>query len=168
MKNDLLFEFEVNKENHSIRIKREFDAQLSLVWDAYSNPEILIQWWAPKPWTAKSKTMEFREGGRWHYAMCGPNGEEHWGIMKYQKIIPHKQIAGSDAFCDSEETINPDFPQSTWEINFSELNTRTFVEYITYYGNLEQLETTLKMGFKEGITMALNGLDQVLLNLKSR
>ena len=78
MSTNLAFDFSVNKETNTITVKREFAAELSLVWDAYTKSEILDQWWAPKPWKARTKTMEFREGGYWHYAMVGPAGEEHW------------------------------------------------------------------------------------------
>ena len=49
MKNHLLFEFIINKEDQTVHVNREFDANLSLVWDAWTKPEILDQWWAPKP-----------------------------------------------------------------------------------------------------------------------
>ena len=66
---NLAFDFSVNKENNTINVKRVFAAALPLVWDAYTNSEILDQWWAPKPWKARTKTMDFREGGHWLYAM---------------------------------------------------------------------------------------------------
>lgn len=166
MKSNLQFDFIVNKENNSIIIKREFAAELPIVWGAYTKPEVLVQWWAPKPWKAKSKTMDFREGGHWHYAMCGPNGEEHWGLMSYVKIVPNKHISGLDAFCDVEAQVNKELPQSKWEMTFSSNGNTTLVEYLTMYGDLAQLEATIQMGFKEGITMAMEGLDEVLLHLE--
>ena len=69
----LLFDFIVNKENNTINIEREFAAGLDLVWDAWTKPEILDQWWAPQPFRTKTKSMDFREGGSWHYAMIGPD-----------------------------------------------------------------------------------------------
>lgn len=167
MKNHLQFDFIVDKQNKSIIIRREFDAELPMVWRAYTNPDILVLWWAPKPWKAKSKNMDFREGGHWHYAMCGPEGEEHWGWMQYLKIVPHKSITGVDAFCDAEARINNALPESSWEITFTSKGRITQVEYHTVYGDLAQLEATLQMGFKEGMTAALEGLDEVLVHLKN-
>lgn len=54
MNNDLLFDFTVNKTTKTVFINREFAADLSLVWDAYTKQEILDQWWAPKPWASKT------------------------------------------------------------------------------------------------------------------
>ena len=85
MTSQLAFDFIIDKENNTITVSREFAAELPLVWDAYTKSEMLDQWWAPKPWKARTKSMDFREGGFWHYAMVGPNGEEHWAFINYQK-----------------------------------------------------------------------------------
>lgn len=78
MNSNLLFDFTVNKENNTIHIRREFDAGPELVWQAWTTAELLDQWWGPEPWKAETRTMDFREGGTWLYAMVGPEGERHW------------------------------------------------------------------------------------------
>lgn len=162
----LAFDFSVNKENNTITVKREFDAELSLVWDAYTKKEILDQWWAPKPWKTKTKTMDFREGGHWQYAMVGPNGEEHWCWAEYQNIIAQKSFTGLDAFADVNGNVNKDLPQSKWEISFTAKGPVTLVETLITYPDLAQLEATINMGFKEGLTMAMTNLDALLPLLK--
>ena len=87
MKN-LLFDFIVDKTTKTVSVIREFDADLSLVWDAYTKQEILDQWWAPKPWASKTKIMNFEVGGRRFYAMVSPEGEEHWSVQKFTSISP--------------------------------------------------------------------------------
>src|ERR1700740_262467 len=87
--NSLLFDFSVDKTTKTVSITREFNAELSLVWDAFTKPEILDQWWAPKPWTSKTKFMNFKEGGRRFYAMVSPEGQESgWQIQDYTSISP--------------------------------------------------------------------------------
>jgi uncharacterized protein YndB with AHSA1/START domain len=166
MKNYLAFDFSVDKDNRMIVVKREFAAELPLVWDAYTKPEILDLWWAPKPWKAKTKTMDFREKRMWHYAMIGPEGEEHWAVANYVKIHPQKSFTGLDAFADSEATINTEMPQSKWEVAFESKGSLTGVVFTISYDDLAQLEATISMGFKEGLTMAMEGLDELLLSLK--
>lgn len=166
MSKKLAFDFLVDKENHSITVKKEFAAGLSLVWDAYTKSEILDQWWAPKPWKAKTKSMDFTEGGRWIYAMVGPEGEEHWAIAEYKKIIYHKEFTGLDAFGDSEGNVNTEMPQSMWEVTFTSEGETTHVQSHITYDDLAQLETTIEMGFREGLTMAMEGLDELLETLK--
>lgn len=162
MKKNLEFEFSVNKENKTITVKREFAAELPLVWDAYTKSEILDQWWAPKPWKARTKTMDFREGGHWHYAMVGPEGEEHWALANYKTIDPKKRFTALDGFADAEGVVNPEMPQSKWEVSFTPKDEVTLVENLITFDDLAQLETTIQMGFKEGLTMAMEGLDALL------
>lgn len=163
---NLAFDFSVDKENKTITVKREFDAEVALVWDAYTKSEILDQWWAPKPWKARTKTMDFREGGYWHYAMVGPEGEEHWALANYQQIQPQKSFTGLDAFADAEGNVNKQLPQSKWVISFTDKGQITLVQIHISYEDLAQLETTIQMGFKEGLSMAMEGLDELLPTLK--
>jgi len=166
MSTKLAFDFTVNKENKSITVKREFAAELSLVWDAYTKSEILDQWWAPKPWKARTKTMDFREGGHWHYAMVGPAGEEHWCWANYQTIQEKKRFTGLDAFADADGNVNKDLPQSKWNVRFTDKGQVTIVDYQISFDDLAQLEATIQMGFKEGLAMAMEGLDELLSSLK--
>jgi uncharacterized protein YndB with AHSA1/START domain len=166
MNKNLVFDFFVDKENKTITVKREFAAELPLVWDAYTKSEILDQWWAPKPWKARTKTMDFREGGHWHYAMLGPEGEEHWALANYQNIQIRKKFTGLDAFADADGNVNKDLPQSKWEVTFTDKGQVTLVELHISYPDLAQLEATIKMGFKEGLAMAMEGLDELLPSLK--
>lgn len=163
-----MFDFTVDKANNTITVRREFAAELPLVWDAYTKSELLDQWWAPRPWKARTKTMDFREGGRWHYAMVGPEGEEHWALILFKSIHTHKDFTGVDVFADAEGNINTDLPQSSWKNIFTHKGQVTLVECQITYDDLAQLETILQMGFKEGFTSAMEGLDELLEKLKVR
>ena len=168
MKAALLFDFSVNKENKTIVVKREFAANLELVWEAWTNPEILEQWIAPKPWRAETKTMNFREGGFWHYAMISPQDEKHWSRYDYQKIEHQKSITELRAFSDESGTVNPDFPRTLCTNVFNETGGKTLVMVTAEYGSLEVLEYMVTHGFKEGVASSLVNLDEVLNNLKNK
>lgn len=168
MNTNLKMDFSINKGNKTITVKREFAAELPVVWDAYTKSEILDQWWAPKPWKAKTKTMDFREGGHWHYAMVGPKGEEHWAVANYQTIQNQKKFTVLDAFADAEGKVDKDLPQSKWEVNFTDKGQITLVEFHISFPDSAALEETIKMGFKEGFTMAMEGLDELLVSLKKQ
>ena len=90
MKTNLLFDFTVDKAAKMVYITREFNADLSLVWDAFTKPEILDQWTAPAPYKAKTKHMNFEVGGKRFYAMISPEGKESWALQKYTSICPNK------------------------------------------------------------------------------
>lgn len=169
MNTNLGFDFNVDKQNNTITIKREFAADRNLVWDAYTKSEMLDQWWAPSPWKAKTKSMDFRDGGSWIYAMQGPEGEEHWARADFQRIQPKSTFTALDAFSNSDGKINEEMPKSKWVVNFSDKGQdHTHVEFHIQYDDLAQLETTLQMGFKEGMTVAMEGLDKLLSSMKGR
>ncbi len=166
MKHNLALDFSVDKDNRTITVKREFAAEKSLVWDAYTKSEILDLWWGPKPWNARTKSMDFRDGGTWLYAMVGPDGQEHWSIVNYTKIRPEDSFAGLDAFADSNGKVNEDMPRSKWEVSFEDKGDLTEVTIHISYDDLAQLEETIKMGFKEGLSMGMEQLDELLPKLK--
>ena len=166
MKNNLLFDFTVDKTTKTVFCNREFAASLSLVWDAFTKQEILDQWWAPKPWASKTKFMNFEVGGRRFYAMVSPDGQERWQIQKYTSIRPKTNFKFFSAFADKDE--NPELPGSDWDFNFSEQNGTTKVSVSIYNESLERLEKMVEMGFKEGFTMILKSLEDLLATLSGK
>ena len=166
MKNDLLFDFTVDKSKKTAFINREFDASLSLVWDAFTKQEILDQWWAPKPYASKTKFMNFEVGGRRFYAMVSPEGQERWAIQKYTSISPKTNFKMYNAFADKDE--NPELPGSDWDLKFNEENGTTIVRVTIYNESLARLEKMIEMGFKEGYTMQMKNLDELLASLSQK
>jgi uncharacterized protein YndB with AHSA1/START domain len=160
---NLLFDFTVDKAAKTVFINREFDAELSLVWDAFTKPELLDQWVAPKPFTAKTKYMNFEVGGKRFYAMISPDGQARWAIQKYTSITPKTNFKLFNAFTDEEG--NPDVYGSDWDYNFSEKNGITKVSITVYNESFERMESILE-GFKQGFTMSLVNLEELLISLK--
>jgi uncharacterized protein YndB with AHSA1/START domain len=163
---NLLFDFTVDKSTKTVTIVREFDAPLSLVWDAFTKPEILDQWVAPKPWLSKTKHMNFEVGGRRFYAMVSPEGMERWSIQKYTSISPKTNFKMYNAFADQDE--NPEPIGSEWDYHFSEENGITTVRITIYNESLERMEKMIEMGFKEGFTMTIKNLEELLTSLSKR
>ena len=148
MKTTLLFDLTVDKAAKTVSITREFDAPLSLVWDAYTKKELLDQWWAPKPWSSKTKVLDFKVGGRRFYAMVGPEGHERWAVQKYTSITPKINFKFFNAFADKDENL--ELPGSNWDFNFSEQNGLTKISITIYNESLARLEKMIEMGFIEG------------------
>ncbi|GIV43787.1 MAG: hypothetical protein KatS3mg035_0910 [Bacteroidia bacterium] len=162
MKQTFLFNFTIDKPNHQIKIERSFRAPLDLVWDAWTQAHILDQWWAPKPWRAETKHLDFTEGGYWLYAMVNPEGDRHWSRADYLKIMPKKYFAAMDGFADEAGNLNNELPRNKCENNFIDQGEQTQVNILLTFNNLADLETILKMGFKEGFTAGLENLDQYI------
>lgn len=173
MNSNLLFDFTVNKESKTIYIKREFDAKLELVWEAWTTAELLDQWWAPAPLRNQTKHMDFQVGGYWLYTMLDEKGdrikindEEIWAKWSYLSIVDKLSFKVKDGFCDENGTINTVHPQNLWETMFTEIHNRVLVTIISSFDTLEDLEQTIEMGFKEGFTAGLNQLEELLESLK--
>jgi uncharacterized protein YndB with AHSA1/START domain len=164
--NDLQFDFIFDKAAKTVFITREFAADLPLVWDAFTKQEILDQWWAPKPWASKTKTMNFEVGGRRFYAMVSPEGMERWSIQKYTSISPKTNFKMLNAFADQDE--NAELPGSDWDFNFSEQNGITKVSISIYNESRERMEKQIEMGFQGGFTMTLDYLDTLLATLSQK
>ena len=163
MNSNLLFEFTVDKTAKKVFITREFDANQSLVWDAFTTAEILDQWVAPKPWTSKTKYMNFEVGGRRFYAMVSPEGLERWAIQQYTSISQKTNFKMFNTFADKDE--NPESSGSDWDYTFSEQNGKTKVSIVIYNESLERMEKMIEMGFTEGFKMSMINLENLLATL---
>ena len=156
-------DFIVDKPTKTVTITKEFAYERSLVWDAYTKPELLDQWWAPKPWMSRTKVMNFEVGGRRFYAMVSPEGDERWIVQKYTSITPKTNFKIFNAFADENENL--ELPGSDWDLNFSEQSGRTKVNISIYNESLERLERMIEFGFREGTEGQLSNLEELLAKL---
>jgi uncharacterized protein YndB with AHSA1/START domain len=165
MKNNLLFDFTVDKPNKTVFITREFAADLSLVWDTFTKQDLLDQWVAPAPYKAKTKYMNFEVGGKRFYAMVSPEGQERWVMQEYTSITPKTNFKMYNAFADRNENL--ELPGSEWDHTFSEENGTTKVNIVIYNESLERLERILD-GFTQGMKMSLSNLENLLATLSEK
>lgn len=156
------FNFITRKAERSIIVERSFNAPLDAVWAAWTEADILCQWWAPKPYVCVIRSLDFREGGRWSYCMEGPKGDRHWCLFDYGTIRPKTYFAGTDAFCDEHGVVSAIKPRVRWETHFQPEEGWTLVRVVLHFATPEDLEQLVHMGFKEGFTMGLDQLDALL------
>lgn len=156
-------EFIVDKAKKMVYITAEFDAPRDLVWDAYTRPELLDQWWAPKPFSSRTKVMDFKEGGRRFYAMVSPEGQERWVLQQFKSITPKSNFKLFNAFADENENL--ELPGSDWDFNFIDQGETTKVSVSIYNESLERLERMIEMGFIEGTEAQLANLNELLAKL---
>src|SRR5262245_10148914 len=108
-----------NLDTNTIVVEREFAAPLAKTWQAWTDSRLLDQWWAPKPWKAETKSMDFREGGTWLYCMVGPDGERHWARMDFKKIVPQQYYLANDSFSDEKGNPIAEPPGMDWKAEFA-------------------------------------------------
>ena len=157
------FLFETDLAAKKIYVTREFNAPIEKVWKAWTEPELLVKWIAPKPWTAEAKTMDFTVGGIWLYAMLGTGGQKHWVYAKFTAIENYRSYSSTGMFCDNEGNPVTAGPKSYRDTTFSSIDAdKSRVAMVITF----EEESTLKMfaegGFKEGTIMTLDQLDELL------
>ena len=163
---DLRFEFLITNEGKALTIHREFAAGRQLVWDCHTKAELLDQWFAPKPLTTRTKHMDFRPGGHWHFAMETPDGQKYWSRYDYQTITPIDGYTTLDGFTDESGVINPDMPRAKLNVSFVDQGERTLVTTVVNYGSAEDLQKVIAMGMEQGMTSTMERLDELLERLR--
>lgn len=160
-KNEAVFTKDTNSK--TIRVERAFNAALPKVWKAWTDSATLDQWWAPKPYKAETKEMDFREGGHWLYAMVGPEGNRQWCKAAYSSINTQKSFSSTSMFCNEAGEQDESMPMMYWDVKFNDKDDSTLVTTILQFDSLEDMETIIKMGFEEGFKMGLGNLDEYLV-----
>jgi uncharacterized protein YndB with AHSA1/START domain len=163
---NLLFDFTVDKAAKTIYITREFAADLDLVWDAFTKAEILDQWTAPKPLKVRTKEMDFREGGRWLYAMVSQENENpsRYSLVDFIEIHPKTDFSTRNCFADENgNQIGNGF--SLVKNSFKAGTETTTVHVEKQFDDLSTLEMLVTMGYKEGVAAGYTNLDNYLRTL---
>lgn len=157
-----------------ITISRIFDAPVGSVWKAWTDPEIVREWWGPEGFYAPSVKIDLREGGKYIFGMHGPKGSEFdkdmYSAGVYKEIIPMNKLVVTDYFSDENgEMITPEqagmedpmFPQeNTVTVLFESLEPNKTKLTIIYPEpqTVEQYEAMKKSGMVEGWNSSLNKL----------
>ena len=165
-------------EEDSIVIEREFNAPVEKVWSAWTDPELIKKWWGPRGFTAPSIKNDLRVGGKYIYAMHGPEGTEWdkdmYSAGEYKEIIPNQKLVVTDYFSNAdgnkispaesevESSVFPD--EQTVTILFKELGENKTKLSIVYPKpeTDAQLQAMLKSGMKEGWSESLDKLAESL------
>lgn len=165
---EALFDFTVDRERSTILVKREFAAKRQLVWDCHTKSDLLDRWFAPKPLIAKTKHMDFREGGHWHFAMVTPDDQSYWSRLDYVRITPIDSYEALDSFSDETGAVNTAMPQARWSVSFTESGPKqTIVSTAIRYASPADVEKVIAMGLKDGLTSTMQRLDELLAALAS-
>jgi len=158
---ELIFQKDI--ANKRIFVSRFFDAPKTNVWRAWTKSELLDIWWAPKPWKAITKSLDFSEGGHWLYRMQGPDGTAMWSRADYEKIDAENYFIVRNAFCDENGNVNPELPRMRWKNVFTAIGDTTMVEIQIQCDREEDLKKIIEMGFEEGFTSGLQNLEDMLV-----
>ena len=94
-------------EETDLVITRVFRAPRALVFKAWTEPERLMQWWAPNGCSTPFCTVDLRPGGRFHFCMRLPDGRDVWALGIYQEVVVPERIVYTDSFADADGNFAP-------------------------------------------------------------
>src|SRR5688572_19258174 len=86
-------------------VDRIFNAPVELVWKAWTDPKHFMRWWGPKAFTSPTCKIDFRVGGKFHFHMRSPEGQDLWSTGTYKEIVPLKRIVWTDSFADEKGNV---------------------------------------------------------------
>lgn len=126
--------------DREIVIERTFDAPRELVWEAWTNPEHVAQWWGPDGFTTTIKKMDFRVGGVWKLTMHGPDGKDYPSSSVFREIVKPERIVFSHGG-GSKDGPSSRFI-STW--TFEALGNRTHVTMRLLFDTPEERDLIIR------------------------
>jgi PhnB protein len=159
---DKTLQIDTELHNKRIHVTRYFDAAPELVWRAWTEAELLDQWWAPKPYRAETKAMHFEVGGQWLYSMVGPQGDRHFCRVDFSDIQPKSSFKSVACFCDEAGVRNMGMPEMFWNTEFRASGNGTEVVATISFTADSEMQTIIGMGFREGFSMGLQNLEHYL------
>lgn len=132
---DKLSEF-VAEDRRTMLISRVFNAPVERVWQAWTDPQMIMQWWGPEHYSSPLAEIDFRVGGRYLFAMRDPEGNDSYSTGVFNVIEPLKRIVYTDSFADAQGNVispqqvglSPDFPEeSEIIVTFEDLGGQTLL-----------------------------------------
>ncbi len=146
-----------------IKFERILDAPIDLVFDVFSDPEHLANWFGPEGFTITTHEMNFREGGKWLFTMHGPDGIDYPNIVKYTKIEAPNLIEFDQGGEDITEGISFHVVITLQEVNSSTHFVQTMV-----FPSEKILERVIKeFGAIEGAQQTVERLEKLLVQIQS-
>lgn len=147
-----------NLKNRTLTIKKTFNAPVKAVWEAWVQPEHIVQWWAPPGMPITVKEHNFKVGGKWKFTMPMPNGQEFISEGTYLEIVEHKKIVTGADFKPMTENVE-------LHVNFEADGDKTHFEFSVVHETEDYAKAQEKMGFYNGWGSALNRMETVITGL---
>jgi len=148
--------------DEQILITREFDAPRSLVWRAWTTPELVRRWWHAKRGEMTVAEIDLREGGRWRYAMVTPDGMEVAFHGVYREVVPEERLVSTEIY---EGVPNGDEGATLNTATFAEADGRTTLTILVEAPSKEIRDAIIATGMEDGLQDALDLVEEVAASL---
>lgn len=151
-------------ESLDLVLHRIIDQPRAKLWRCWTEPELLKQWFCPKPWGVSRAELDLHPGGRCHVTMRSPEGEEYPNCGIYLEVVPYERLVMTDAYTDA--WVPSEKPFMTSIISFKDLGDgRTEYTAVARHWKAEDRESHLQMGFHEGWGKAADQLEELAASL---
>jgi uncharacterized protein YndB with AHSA1/START domain len=144
-----------NEKNRTLTIKKTFDAPVSLVWEAWTEADHIVQWWAPQGMKINVVEHNFTVGGKWKFSMPMPDGSDFVSEGTYHEIVEHKKIITCADFKPMTENVE-------LHVSFEADGDKTNFEFSVIHETEDYAKAQEKMGFYNGWGSALNRMEEVI------
>jgi uncharacterized protein YndB with AHSA1/START domain len=148
-----------NESSRTVSLNRIFNAPIALVWEAWTHPEHIAQWWSPAGTETKIIAHDFRVGGNWKYAMPMPNGQEFIAEGVYLEIVEFKKIVSGASFRPMTEDVEI-------QALFEDLGDTTGFTFNVVHKTVEYCMQQEKMGIMNGWGSVFTRLEGFLKSRK--
>jgi uncharacterized protein YndB with AHSA1/START domain len=150
---------------HELSLTRLIDAPRANVYRAWTEPALLRQWFAPRPYSTPVAELDVRPGGRIMIVMQGPDGTEMPCPGVYLEVVPGRRLVTTDAFVNAWEPSAKPFMTLIVTLEDEEGGRKTRYTARVLHWNAEDREAHEKMGFHEGWGRCADQLAEVARSL---
>jgi uncharacterized protein YndB with AHSA1/START domain len=149
---------ENNTADRELRISRLLNAPIELVWEVWTNPEHIKNWWGPDGFTNTISVMDVKQNGEWNLTMHGPDGTDYRNESIFKEVIKHKKLV-------YDHITGPKF---TATVEFEAQGDKTLLNWYAIFRNAAEFTQTIKTfkadeGMKQNVEKLQTYLTQQLL-----
>jgi uncharacterized protein YndB with AHSA1/START domain len=146
-----------NTQDRELALSRTLNAPVALVWELWTNPEHIVNWWGPNGFTTTINTMDVVPGGEWNLVMHGPDGTDYQNESIFKEVVPHKKLV--------YEHVS--YPRFVATIDFEEQGEQTFINWRMLFESAEEfIEVAKAHGVVEGMKQNVEKLEMYLAGWK--
>jgi uncharacterized protein YndB with AHSA1/START domain len=124
----------IDTKDREIQMSRTLNAPVALVWEMWTTPEHIVNWWGPNGFTNTISQMDVKPGGEWHLMMHGPDGTDYQNKSKFEEVILHKKLVFS----------HMGFPWATTTVEFEEQGEKTHINWRMVFQSVEVFQKVVK------------------------
>ena len=152
--------------DEQILITREFDAPKTLVFEAFTSPELVRRWWHAKRGEMTTCEIDLRVGGKWRYVAIADGGFEVGFHGEYREIVPNERIVSTEIYEGLPEGVSDEDGGTVNTATFTEADGRTTLTILVQASSKVARDAIIESGMEAGLQDALDLLEEVSVSLR--